>query len=59
VEQWLFGLLMCAAQIANASKLKGMSKKQLRMVKKTRMNSLGQVELVSPWAKNTQSKKKK
>lgn len=30
-------------------KLKGMSKKQLRSVRKTSVNKQGQVELVSPW----------
>jgi hypothetical protein len=38
-------------QVINASKLKTMSKKQLRMIKKTSMNKNGKVELVSPWAK--------
>jgi hypothetical protein len=31
-------------------KIKAMSKKQLRQIKKTQVNRLGQVELVSPWA---------
>jgi hypothetical protein len=42
--------------------LKGMSKKQLRMVKKTAMNKNGQVELVSLYGNNgnpTEIKKKK
>mmetsp|Transcript_3447 Transcript_3447/g.5374 ORF Transcript_3447/g.5374 Transcript_3447/m.5374 type:complete len:145 (+) Transcript_3447:35-469(+) len=33
-------------------KLKGMSKKQLRSVKKTAVNKFGQVELVNPWGEN-------
>ena len=49
----------------NASKLKTMSKKQLRKVKKTSMNKNGQVELVNPWNSgnkandNGKSKKRK
>jgi len=45
--------------------LKGMSKKQLRMVRKTAMNKNGQVELVNLYGKdngnnnNTTNKKKK
>eukprot|EP01039_Chlorochromonas_danica_P011427 gene11427-12776_t len=38
-------------QVIKADKIKGMSKKQLRMVKKTSMNKNGQLELVNPWAK--------
>ena len=34
-------------QVINPSKMKSMSKKQLRMVKKTAMNKNGQVELVN------------
>lgn len=37
-------------QIVKTDKIKTMSKKQLRQIKKTQMNRLGQVELVSPWA---------
>lgn len=33
-----------------------MSKKQLRMVRKTSVNKNGQVELVNPWQSKTQSK---
>lgn len=36
-------------QQINAQKIKGMSKKQLRSIRKTSMNKNGQVELVSPW----------
>lgn len=42
-------------QLLNASKIKTMSKKQLRMVKKTSVNNKGQVELVNPWASKTKS----
>ncbi len=37
-------------QQINASKIKGMSKKQLRSIKKTQVNKFGQVELVNPWS---------
>ena len=33
-------------------KLKGMSKKQLRNIRKTIVNKNGQVELVTPWSNN-------
>jgi Cgr1 family len=36
-------------QTLRPEKLKGMSKKQLRMVRKTAMNKNGQLELVNPW----------
>eukprot|EP01035_Chromulina_nebulosa_P016916 gene16916-22407_t len=36
-------------QVINPSKLKTMSKKQLRLIKKTSVNKNGQVELVNPW----------
>jgi hypothetical protein len=36
-------------QVIKADKIKHMSKKQLRMIKKTAMNKNGQVELVNPW----------
>eukprot|EP01038_Epipyxis_sp_PR26KG_P008223 gene8223-11129_t len=50
-------------QTIKPEKLKGMSKKQLRMIKKTAMNKNGQVELVNPWgagsnSNNSNSKKK-
>lgn len=38
-------------QVINANKLKTMSKKQLRQVKKTSVNKLGKVELVNAYAK--------
>jgi hypothetical protein len=37
-------------QPINAEKIKGMSKKQLRSIKKTSVNKFGQVELVNPWS---------
>jgi rRNA-processing protein CGR1 len=37
-------------QTLKPEKLKGMSKKQLRMVKKTAMNKNGQIELVDPFS---------
>jgi len=40
-------------QVINPSKLKTMSKKQLRLVKKTAVNAAGQVELVNPWESKT------
>eukprot|EP01041_Mallomonas_annulata_P008111 gene8111-16653_t len=40
-----------AYQMINPEKLKGMSKKQLRMIRKTSVNKAGQVEFVSPWGK--------
>lgn len=43
----------------NAEKLKTMSKKQLRMVKKTTMNKNGQIELVSPWTSVSASSSQK
>ena len=46
----------------NPEKLKGMSKKQLRSVRKTSVNQFGQVELVSPYggvSDNAKSKVKK
>jgi hypothetical protein len=38
-------------QMIKPEKLKTMSKKQLRAVRKTSMNQNGQVELVNPWEK--------
>eukprot|EP00607_Mallomonas_marina_P003263 CAMPEP_0182427744 /NCGR_PEP_ID=MMETSP1167-20130531/19156_1 /TAXON_ID=2988 /ORGANISM="Mallomonas Sp, Strain CCMP3275" /LENGTH=132 /DNA_ID=CAMNT_0024610193 /DNA_START=253 /DNA_END=651 /DNA_ORIENTATION=+ len=46
-------------QMINTGKLKGMSKKQLRMIRKTSVNEFGQVELVSPWGNTKNTKKKK
>ena len=43
-------------QTLRPEKLKGMSKKQLRMVRKTAMNKNGQLELVNPW--NVSDRKK-
>ena len=43
-------------QTLRPEKLKGMSKKQLRMVRKTAMNKNGQLELVNPW--NVSERKK-
>jgi hypothetical protein len=40
----------CSSQI-NPSKMKGMSKKQLRNIKKTSVNKFGQVELVDVYNK--------
>jgi hypothetical protein len=38
-------------QEINPSKIKGMSKKQLRMIKKTSVNrKTGKIELVNPWS---------
>jgi len=37
-------------QVINPEKIKNMSKKQLRMIKKTSVNKSGQVELVNPWS---------
>ncbi|KAJ1416362.1 hypothetical protein B484DRAFT_454306 [Ochromonadaceae sp. CCMP2298] len=37
-------------QQLNPEKLKSMSKKQLRSVRKTAVNKFGKVELVNPWA---------
>lgn len=42
--------LISLFQIVKTDKIKAMSKKQLRQIKKTQVNRLGQVELVSPWA---------
>jgi hypothetical protein len=43
-----------------AEKLKGMSKKQLRSIKKTAVNSkTGAVELVSPWGEVKKKTSKK
>ena len=42
----------------NPEKLKGMSKKQLRSIKKTAMNEHGQVELVNPWEAKQKKKTK-
>lgn len=47
-----------AYQAINPSKMKTMSKKQLRRIKKTSVNSKGQVELVSPWEGGSASMKK-
>lgn len=46
-------------QALNPEKIKTMSKKQLRMVRKTSMNKNGQVELVNPWESSTSNKRKK
>ena len=46
-------------QALNPEKIKTMSKKQLRMVRKTSMNKNGQVELVNPWESSTGNKRKK
>jgi hypothetical protein len=46
-------------QMIDATKMKTMSKKQLRMVKKTSVNSKGQVELVNPWGDGTGASNKK
>merc|ERR1711918_242086 len=35
--------------LSNTKNIKAMSKKQLRMIKKTQVNKLGKVDLVSPW----------
>lgn len=35
--------------LSNTKNIKAMSKKQLRMIKKTQVNKFGKVELVSPW----------
>jgi hypothetical protein len=43
-------------QTLRPEKLKGISKKQLRMVRKTAMNKNGQLELVNPW--NVSERKK-
>jgi hypothetical protein len=40
-------------------KLKGMSKKQLRSVRKTAVNKFGQVELVNPWGAGNEKPKAK
>lgn len=40
-------------QVLKPEKIKKMSKKQLRMVKKTAMNKNGQVELVNPWTNSS------
>jgi rRNA-processing protein CGR1 len=37
--------------LKDPSKIKKMTKKQLRQIKKTRINSRGVLEFVSPWAK--------
>jgi hypothetical protein len=39
----------------NPEKIKTMSKKQLRLVRKTAVNKNGQVELVNPWGNNADS----
>lgn len=43
-------------QMINPTKLKGMSKKQLRMIRKTSVNKFGQVELISPWGSTGKKK---
>lgn len=53
---------MILSKQLNPEKLKGMSKKQLRSVRKTSVNQFGQVELVSPYggvSDNAKSKVKK
>ena len=46
-------------QTLRPEKLKGMSKKQLRMVKKTAMNKNGQIELVDPFSGKSASSSSK
>jgi hypothetical protein len=51
-------------QVIDGAKMKTMSKKQLRMVKKTSVNTKGQIELVNVWggasgASKPKGKKKK
>jgi len=47
-------------QVINPEKLKGMSKKQLRQVRKTSVNSAtGQVELIDPFTSSSKTGKKK
>ena len=38
-------------QVSDPEKLKNMSKKQLRMIKKTRVTDRGTIEFVSPYSK--------
>lgn len=40
----------CSSQLKNPDKIKKMTKKQLRQVKKTRVDKDGSVKLVSPWS---------
>jgi len=46
-------------QVIKPETMKGMSKKQLRMVRKTAVNKQGQVELVSPWGSSALAAGKK
>lgn len=46
-------------QAIDPSKIKTMSKKQLRMIRKTSVNSKGQVELVNPWEGGSAASMKK
>lgn len=54
----LFNLLIRPLLQIKAEKLKGMSKKQLRSIKKTSVNSKGVTELVSPWGEVKKKTKK-
>jgi hypothetical protein len=51
-----FTLIVC--EQLKPEKLKGMSKKQLRSVRKTAVNKHGQVELVNPWGEGGAANKK-
>jgi len=46
-------------QMLKPEKMKSMSKKQLRAVKKTSVNKDGKVELISPWGSTNQKSKTK
>lgn len=37
-------------QLSNPEKIKKMSKRQLRMIRKTQVDKNGKVQLVSPWS---------